>query len=89
MITSRSAALVAGCGSRKTVLVSSGSKSKHEHASRRTGLFSWEVRRALASYGGSQAKPGAARRREVLFLSTQKVGEAYSDSCFGRSIVTA
>src|SRR6266496_3474983 len=40
LITSRSAALVAEGGARKTIPASNGSKSKHEHASRRTPLFS-------------------------------------------------
>ena len=47
MITSKLAALVVECGSRKTVQASRGSKSKHEHASRRTALFSGEGTRAL------------------------------------------
>jgi hypothetical protein len=48
VITSRSAARVAGCGSQKTVPASDGSESKHEHASRRwTALFPLEKRRAL------------------------------------------
>src|SRR2546430_270713 len=39
VITSKSAARVAGYGSRKTVPAGVGSKSKHEHASRRTAYF--------------------------------------------------
>jgi len=50
VITSRSAALVAGRGSWKTVPASNGSKSKHEHAPSSDSFIFLEKRDVRSAY---------------------------------------